>query len=60
MAWHHESIPKIVRALGSVATPEWPDDRFDIVWTLTRVGSAWQFAQVAQLLLAGDRPDAIG
>lgn len=59
VAWHHESIPKIVQAVGSVATPEWPDDRFDIVWTLTRVGSAWQFAQVAQLLLAGDRPDPI-
>lgn len=59
VAWHHETIPKIVHAVGSVATPEWHDDRFDLVWTLTREGSAWRFAQVAQLLLAGDRPEPI-
>ncbi len=62
VAWHHEAIPNIVRALGSVApaTPKnWPDDRFDVVWTFTRAGSGWQFAQVPQLLLAGDLPDAI-
>jgi hypothetical protein len=61
VAWEHEAIPKIVRALGSGAAPEeWPDDRFDVVWTLTRVGSGWRFAQVPQLLLAGDLPDVIG
>jgi hypothetical protein len=59
VAWHHEAIPKIVRALGSFAVPEWPDDRFDVVWTFTRVGAEWRFAQVPQLLLAGDLPDPI-
>ena len=39
---------------------EWPDDRFDVVWTFTRDGTGWRFAQVPQLLLAGDRPDPIG
>jgi hypothetical protein len=48
-----------VRSWASRAASGRPDDRFDIVWTLTRVGSARQFAQVAQLLLAGDRPDPI-
>ncbi|MBV9921345.1 MAG: hypothetical protein JOY78_10910 [Pseudonocardia sp.] len=61
VAWQHEAIPKIVRALGACAAPEeWPDDRFDVVWTLTRAGSGWRFAQVPQLLLAGDLPEPIG
>jgi hypothetical protein len=61
VAWHHEAIPNIVRSLGVAGFPqEWPDDRFDVVWTLTRGGPTWRFAQVPQLLLAGDRPDPIG
>jgi hypothetical protein len=61
VAWQHEAIPKIVRALGSGDGPdEWPDERVDVVWTLTRVGSGWRFAQVPQLLLAGDLPEPIG
>ncbi len=61
VAWHHEAIPTLARSLGCAAAPEnWPDDRFDVVWTLTRARSAWEFAQVPQLLLAGDRPDPIG
>lgn len=61
VAWHHEVIPDIVGALGAVDFPrEWPDDRFDVVWTLTPDASGWRFAQVPQLLLAGDRPDPIG
>jgi hypothetical protein len=56
VAWHHEAIPKLVKALGYIAVPEWPDDRFDVVWTLTRVGAEWRFTQVPQLLLAGDLP----
>jgi len=61
VAWHHEAIPAIARSLGAVDFPEhWPDDRFDVVWTFTRDGTGWRFAQVAQLLLAGDRPEPIG
>ena len=60
VAWHHEAIPDIARSLGAVDFPQgWPDDRFDVVWTLTRDGSGWRFAQVPQLLLAGDRPEPI-
>lgn len=59
VAWHHEAIPEIVSALGSIAVPEWPDTRFDVVWTFTRVGTDWRFAQVPQLLLAGDLPEPI-
>jgi hypothetical protein len=63
VAWQHEAIPKLVGELGAVApaVPQhWPDERFDVVWTLTRDGSGWEFGQVPQLLLAGDRPDPIG
>jgi broad specificity phosphatase PhoE len=61
VAWHHEAIPDIARSLRAVDFPhEWPDDRFDVVWTFTRDGTGWRFAQVPQLLLAGDRPDPIG
>jgi broad specificity phosphatase PhoE len=60
VAWHHEAIPGIARSLGAVDFPQgWPDDRFDVVWTLARDGSGWRFAQVPQLLLAGDRPEPI-
>jgi hypothetical protein len=61
VAWHHEAIPAIARSLGAVDFPRhWPDDRFDVVWTFTRDGTAWRFAQVPQLLLAGDRLEPIG
>jgi len=61
VAWHHEAIPAIARSLGAVGFPQrWPDDRFDVVWTLTPDGSSWRFGQVPQLLLAGDLPDPIG
>jgi hypothetical protein len=60
VAWHHEAIPALVRAIGPAECPKaWPDDRYDVVWTLTADGSRWRFAQVPQLLLAGDRPDPI-
>jgi hypothetical protein len=61
-AWHHESIFKIARYLGEVtpAPPEdWPDDRHDVVWTFTREGPVWHFAQVPQMLMPGDLPYSI-
>ncbi|MEV5505340.1 hypothetical protein [Streptomyces orinoci] len=58
VSWEHHRISDIVHGLGQVrpAPPaKWPDDRFDLVWVFTREGSGWRFAQVPQLLLAGDR-----
>lgn len=59
VAWEHESIPTIVKHLGQVrpAPPSaWPSDRFDLVWCFAPAGDrGWTFAQVPQLLLAGDR-----
>ncbi len=57
IAWKHEQIPAIVSRLGTVtpAPPSsWPSGRFDLIWVLDRNGNGWRFAQVPQMLLAGD------
>jgi hypothetical protein len=62
VAWKHESIHKIVEHLGDVIPvppKHWPADRYDVVWTFTRDGNCWRFAQVPQMLLPGDLPYAI-
>lgn len=57
VSWQHTGIPEIVDAFPSV-TPsppsEWPDDRFDVVWTLTKAGTGWHFAQVPERVLPQD------
>ena len=57
ISWQHGGIPDIANAFPSV-TPkppsDWPDDRFDLVWTFTRTADGWQFAQVPELVLPGD------
>jgi hypothetical protein len=62
IAWQHEAIPAIARLIldNTLAVPAvWPDDRFDLVWILTRQGQAWSFRQVPQLLLPGDEDSVI-
>jgi hypothetical protein len=62
VSWHHKAIPRIVEHLGPVSPeppPVWPGDRFDIIWTFTRAGEGWTFAQVPELLLPDDLPDPI-
>jgi hypothetical protein len=59
VAWKHEAIHKIAQHLGEVtpAPPlRWPEERYDVVWTFTRNGDGWRFAQVPQMLLPGDLP----
>ena len=62
ISWQHGGIPDIAKAFPSV-TPkppsDWPDDRFDLIWTFTRTADGWQFAQVPQLLLPGDLNNVI-
>ena len=38
---------------------EWPDDRFDLVWTFTRTADGWRFGQVPELVLPGDQDTVI-
>ena len=58
IAWHHNHIPPLVRAIAGAAPncPEhWPDGRFDMVWILDHtVDGAWTFFQCMQRLLPHD------
>jgi broad specificity phosphatase PhoE len=58
ISWQHSEIPDIAGAFPSVtpAPPaEWPDDRYDVVWTLTKTADGWHFAQLPELLLPQDQ-----
>jgi len=62
ISWQHEEIPAIAREFPSV-TPipptAWPDNRYDVVWTLTKTAEGWSFAQVPELVLPGDAGSVI-
>jgi broad specificity phosphatase PhoE len=62
ISWQHGGIPDIAKAFPSV-TPKppknWPDDRFDVVWTFTRTADGWRFAQVPERLLPQDQDTVI-
>jgi len=64
IAWEHKAVPRIPALVteGAVRPPQhWPGDRFDLVWVLDRdAGGRWSFAQVPQMLLAGDSAEVPG
>jgi hypothetical protein len=43
-----------VTGLGGDRPPDWPDDRFDMVFVLDRAGDGWNLTQVPQMLFADD------
>jgi len=59
IAWEHKRIAPMAQLLvpAKEMVPNWPDDRFDMVWVFDRVGDVWHLTQVPQLLLAGDRAE---
>jgi broad specificity phosphatase PhoE len=62
ISWQHSEIPAIAEAFPSVTpTPpsEWPDDRFDVIWILTRTADGWHFAQLPELVLPQDQASGI-
>jgi hypothetical protein len=62
ICWQHSEIPTITEAFGSlIPTPpaSWPDDRFDVIWTLTAREHGWDFAQIPEMVLPGDQPHII-
>jgi hypothetical protein len=57
ISWEHGEIPKLANWLmKSDTAPEWPGDRFDIVWIfdLAPAGARYVLSQAPQLLLVGD------
>lgn len=62
ICWQHGELADIAAAFPKVTpTPpkDWPDDRFDVVWTFTKTADGWQFAQLPELLLPQDRAAVI-
>jgi broad specificity phosphatase PhoE len=62
ISWQHSEIPDIADAFPSVtpAPPaEWPDDRYDVIWTLTKTADGWRFAQLPELALPQDQATPI-
>jgi hypothetical protein len=67
ICWEHKHIPVIASALplahGTTVPRKWPGDRYDVIWSFTRVpepGPArYTFGQLPQLLLAGDAATVI-
>jgi broad specificity phosphatase PhoE len=65
VAWEHKRIPLIAARLAadpSLVPTVWPDDRYDVIWVLTASPSNGELVlrQIPELLLHGDRPEAIG
>lgn len=55
ISWEHNHIPIIAKALGSGAPQSWPAACFDAVWVLTKAGDAYDFCEIRQAVLDGDR-----
>ena len=60
VVWHHGTLGHLVRGFPIVNADDvphhWPDDRFDLIWVLTRdpADEAYTFSSVDQGLLDGD------
>ena len=62
ISWQHGGIPEIVDDFPSVSPKppeEWPSDRFDVVWTLTRTADGWHFTQTPELVLTDNHAGVI-
>ena len=63
VVWHHGSMPLLLGQFplaNPASVPKaWPEDRFDLIWCLTRTPSGdYEFSIAAQDLLADDAPSA--
>ncbi|MCF8530798.1 MAG: hypothetical protein K9G69_05840 [Candidatus Nanopelagicales bacterium] len=60
VVWHHGAIPHVLQHFplsnAHQVPAEWPEDRFDLLWVLTRDSGAdtWTWSAVDQALLDGD------
>jgi hypothetical protein len=63
ICWEHTAIPTIAAAImPGTKFPQWPGDRFDVVWTfvLDPAAGTYAFGQIPEMLLAGDSNTVIG
>jgi broad specificity phosphatase PhoE len=62
ISWQHGEIPAMAEEFAD-ATPtpptDWPDERYDVIWTFTKTADGWQFAQLPELLLPQDQDSPI-
>lgn len=61
VVWHHGSMPKLLQhfplADASQIPQAWPEDRFDLIWILSRESDGrYAFSEANQDLLADDAP----
>lgn len=62
VVWHHGSMTDVIAGLPVSNRDDiphrWPEDRFDLIWTLSKPAgeSQYRFDVVAQQLLDGDLP----
>ncbi len=61
ISWQHEYMAALATAIlgdAAAAPPLWPKNRFDLIWifTLDNAAGRYAFAQMPQMLLAGDSP----
>ena len=60
ISWEHRHIPELARSFptvaGTVIPPVWPDERYDLIWTLTLdpASESYVFGQIPQRILVGD------
>lgn len=60
VVWHHGELPAAIGEFAIVnkedVPSEWPPERFDLVWVLTKVSASrsYQFSSLNQHLLVGD------
>ena len=61
VCWEHKHIKDLVADItgGTVQSPHWKGSRFDGIFALTFAAGRWAFAEVPQLLLAGDLPSSV-
>jgi hypothetical protein len=58
VAWEHRRIPPLVaEPRHPPDVPDWPDERFDLLWVFDRGDRGRTFSQIRQLLLPGDSAD---
>ena len=62
ISWQHEYIPEIAAHIldDSKTAPDWPEDRFDMIWVFDRNRSGrYRMKQVPQRVLKGDSASLI-